>query len=93
MTPEDLLMPNGVPIGTPSPGGDITIRNVSGGPQAARDIYDQLSQGGTRYHGTYPGTAVELPNGGFIGIRDADTNNPTIDVNIPDVTRVSKIHF
>ena len=93
MTPEDILTPGGTPIGTPGLGGDETVRNVPGGPQAAQQIYDQLAQGGSPYHGDYPGMAVELPDGGFIGIRNADTGNPTIDVNIPSISRVSKLHF
>ena len=93
MPPEDVLIPNGVPIGAPSLGGDTSIRNVPGGPSAARQIFDQLSQGGTRYYGDYPGAAVELPNGGFVGIRGTDTDHPTIDVNIPGISQVSKLHF
>ena len=93
MPPEDVLIPNGVPIGTPSLGGDPSIRNVPGGPSAARQIFDQLSQGGTRYHGDYPGAGAALPNGGFVGIRGADTGHPTIDVNIPGIFQVSKLHF
>jgi hypothetical protein len=93
MNPEDILLSGGEPIGTPSHGGDETIRNIPGGPKAAREIYDRLSRGGTAYHGNYPGTGVELPNGGFIGIRGADTAHPTIDVNIPGLAKVSKLHF
>jgi hypothetical protein len=93
MAPEDVLLPGGEPIGTPSQGGDESIRNVPGGPTAAREIFEQLAQGGAPYRGGYPGTAVELPNGGFVGIRNADGDNPTIDVNIPGIPRVSKLHF
>jgi hypothetical protein len=93
MRPEDVLIPNGMPIGIPSPGGDPSIRNVPGGPTAARRIYEQLAQGGRPYHGDYPGTAVELPTGGFVGIRGADSDHPTIDVNIPGIPQVSKLHF
>jgi hypothetical protein len=93
MAPQDLLLPGGEPIGTPSQGGDETVRNVLGGPEAAQQIYDQLSQGGIPHNGNYPGTAVELPGGGFVGIRNMDSSNPTIDVNIPGVPRVRKLHF
>ena len=93
MDPEDVLMAGGSPIGTPSPSGDQSVRNVQGGPQAARNIYDRLSLGGTPYQGSYPGTAVEFPNGGFVGIRGADTEHPTIDVNLPGIAEVSKLHF
>jgi hypothetical protein len=52
-----------------------------------------LSQGGMPYGGDYPGTAVQLPNSGFVGIRGVDTDHPTIDVNIPGIPQVSKLHF
>jgi hypothetical protein len=93
MNAEDVLLPGGEPVGTPSQGGDESIRNVPGGSVAAREIFDQLARGGTPYPADYPGTAVELPNGGFVGIRNADTDHPTIDVNIPGIRRVSKLHF
>jgi hypothetical protein len=93
MRPQDILTPGGSLIGTPSPGGDETIRNVPGGQQSAREMFDRLSSGGVSYRGAYPGTAVEFPDGGFVGIRDADTEHPTIDVNLPGVPDVTKLHF
>jgi hypothetical protein len=93
MPAEDVLIPNGIVIGRPSIGGDTSIRNVTGGPSAARQIFVQLSQGGMPYGGDYPGTAVQLPNSGFVGIRGVDTDHPTIDVNIPGIPQVSKLHF
>jgi hypothetical protein len=93
MRPEDILMPGGSAIGAPSAGGDETIRDVPGGQQAARAIFDQLSSGGTTFRGRYPGAAVEFPDGGFVGIRGADTDYPTIDVNLPRIPDISKLHF
>jgi hypothetical protein len=93
MRSQDILMPGGSPIGTSSLGGDETIREVPGGQVMARGIYGQLATGGTPYPGRYPGTAVEFPDGGFVGIRDADTDNPTIDINLPGIPEVTKLHF
>jgi hypothetical protein len=86
-------MPGGQPIGTPSPGGDETIRDVPGGQVAAQVVFDALSRGGTPYVGSYPGIAVIRSDGGFVGIRGAHTGNPTLDVNIPGLPDVSKLHF
>jgi hypothetical protein len=93
MAPAEILLPEGEPIGTPSQGGDERIRTVTGGQERAREIYRQLAEGGTPYHGDYPGRAVTVPNGGFVGIRGEDTETPTIDVNIPTVSEVRKLHF
>ena len=93
MGPSDILLPGDEPIGTPSEGGDEKIRNVAGGQERAREIYEQLAAGGVTHQGNYPGRAVELPNGGFIGIRGEDTETPTIDVNLPTVPQVRKLHF
>jgi hypothetical protein len=93
MRSQDILMPGGSPIGTASFGGDETIRDMLGGQVVAREIYRQLAAGGTPYRGRYPGTAVEFPDGGFVGIRGADTDNPTIDINLPGIPEVTKLHF
>ena len=93
MAPAEILPPEDEPIGTPSQGGDERIRNVMGGQERAREIYSQLTEDGVPYHGNYPGRAVELPNGGFVGIRGEDTEAPTIDVNIPTLPEVRKLHF
>ena len=93
MSSEDVLLPAGHPIGTPSQGGDETIRNVAGGPERAREIYEQLAKDGAPYRGDYPGRGVELEDGGFVGIRGEHTATPTIDVNIPTVPEVRKLHF
>ena len=93
-TPRDILMPGGRPIGQPgtSPG----VRELPGGTQGAQDLFGQLTQGGTATNNPrYPGTQVALPNnGGTIGIRPVSGSGDTaIDVNIPGLTDVTKIHF
>jgi RHS repeat-associated protein len=93
--PKEILTPGGVPIGTPN-GNDETTRNLPGGQQAAEDLYGQLSQGGTPANSpTYPGSAVTLPSGGFVGIRPGSASTsgvPAIDINIPGID-IGKIHF
>jgi uncharacterized protein RhaS with RHS repeats len=93
--PKEILTPGGVPIGTPN-GKDETTRNLPGGQQAADDLYGQLSQGGTPANSpTYPGSAVTLPGGGFVGIRPGSASTsgvPAIDINVPGVD-IGKIHF
>ena len=92
-SPSDILTPGGTPIGTPN-GNDETIRNLPGGQQAAQELFGQLSAGGTPANQpTYPGTGVNLPGGGFVGIRPASkSGGPAIDVNIPGIN-IGKIHF
>ncbi len=93
--PKEILTPGGVPLGTPN-GRDETTRNLPGGQQAAEDLYGQLSQGGTPANSpTYPGSAVTLPGGGFVGIRPGSASKsgvPAIDINIPGID-IGKIHF
>jgi RHS repeat-associated protein len=93
--PKEILTPGGVPIGTPN-GSDETTRNLPGGQQAAEDLYGQLSHGGTPANSpTYPGSAVTLPGGGFVGIRPGSASTsgvPAIDINIPGID-IGKIHF
>ena len=93
-TPEEILTPGGVPIGTPN-GKDETIRNLPGGQAAADELFDKLAQGGTPTQSDYPGTSVTLPDGGFVGIRPASASasgTPAIDVNIKGIG-IGKIHF
>lgn len=93
---DDILAPDGTRIGTA--GSRSSIREVSGGLDDAQALFTDLSQGGTVVTGsTYPGTLVQLPNGGgTIGIRTTMTNSPgtiaNIDVNIPGID-ITKIKF
>jgi hypothetical protein len=56
-------------------------------------MFNQLTAGGTPYTGSYPGTSVSLPGGGFVGMRPVATGTGsraipamTIDVKIPGIT-------
>jgi hypothetical protein len=55
----NFVMPNGNPIGRP--GGNVDVRTVEGGREAAQNAFNYLSVGGTPYIGSYPGTMVTLP--------------------------------
>jgi len=92
--PKEILTPGGVPIGTAN-GNDETTRNLPGGQQAAEDLYGRLSQEGTPANSpNYPGSAVNLPGGGFVGIRPGSASTsgvPAIDINIPGID-IGKIH-
>ncbi len=55
-------------------------------------MFEQLSAGGTPFAGGYPGTAVSLPGGGFVGMRTFATGTgarglpaATLDLNIPGI--------
>jgi hypothetical protein len=88
-----ILMPNGSPIG--SPGNTPGIQVMPGTTlQDAQELFQQLAQNGTTVNNTYPGTMVQLPDGGIVGIRTQMTDSPgtiaTIDINIPNIP-ISKI--
>ena len=92
----NLLMPDGKALG--QAGSKAAIRELQGGLKEAQALFDELAQGGKVIpKPSYPGTWVELPNGGGVGIRTAATRSPdtaaTIDVNIPSIPGVSKIKF
>lgn len=56
----DFVMPGGQAIG--APGGGVEVREVSGGPEAAKAAFDYLRLGGTVVSNpSYPGTLVKLP--------------------------------
>jgi RHS repeat-associated protein len=97
--PSKILMPSGSSIGSPGTSPDIC--ELSGTtPADAQNLFNKLAQGGTPYSKPYApnanGVAVNLPNGGFIGMRTGGTNSPgtlvTIDLNIPNIP-ISKITF
>ncbi len=95
-TPEDVLKPGGNLIGTPGDSSDPTIRNVPGGEDAAEDIFFRLGENGTENTPSgYPGIGVDLPDDeGWIGIRpESNSGGPAVDVNIPSIPEISKIHF
>jgi hypothetical protein len=90
--PQDLLMPNGQPIGTA--GSKAAIREVPGGQQEAEDLFNNLTVGGSPVSApTYPGRMIDLPGGGRVGIRlMSKSGPPTMDVDIPGIP-IKKIKF
>jgi hypothetical protein len=85
-------MPGGQPIG--SPGSSSSIRELPGGTSAANELFNQLRAFGTEgTPPTYPGMGVQLPGGGFVGLRPMSRSGDTaIDVKVPDIP-FTKIHF
>ncbi len=85
----DILMPGGQPIG--DEGSRPEIRELPGGRQGAQDMFDHLSKGGKVINDPdYPGTRVELPDGGgYVGFRPVSSPKsggaPTVDINVPGV--------
>jgi hypothetical protein len=62
--------------------------------QAANDLFNELTEGGKDIAPPgYPGTLVQLPGGGIVGLRPTSKSGPpTIDVNIPGIS-VRKVKF
>jgi hypothetical protein len=93
--PADILTPGGIPIG--AEGSRPDIRVLPGGFDAARDTFDQLTQGGTVNPNTnYKGIQIRRSDGGIVGLRTEATRSPgteaTVDVNIPGIP-IKKIKF
>ncbi len=84
-TPEEFFRPGGKNIG--EPGDSSGVRIMPGGAQGAQEKFGEAvtALGGKIVDKpTYPGTAAELPGGGFIGLRPESKSEPaTIDVNVP----------
>jgi RHS repeat-associated protein len=92
---EDILLPGGKALG--QAGSKATIRELKGGMNEAQSLFNQMTQGGKIVPSpTYPGTLVQLPNGGTVGLRTVATRSPgtavTIDVNISSIP-ITKIKF
>ncbi len=89
---KDFVMPGGNVIG--EPGGNVDVRNLPGGAQAAQDAFDHLSLGGTPYGGAYPGKMVVLPSGvGWGGLRTNAQGIPTVDINLPGAVPRMRFHY
>jgi hypothetical protein len=76
-------------------GSSPKIRLLPGGQTEAQKLFGEISAGGTPVKGTtYPGTLVDLPNGGGqVGFRLTSTSGPpTIDVRVPGL-RIREIKF
>ena len=70
------------------------IRVLDGGREAAERYYKVLSEGGTPTNKpTYKGVGVDLPGGGFIGLRESTKHGLTIEINVPGFNDIQKIHF
>ncbi|MCX8049220.1 MAG: RHS repeat-associated core domain-containing protein [Methylohalobius sp.] len=71
-----------------------SIRVVRGSAAEAERLFGQLSGGRLVTPPGYPGILVELPGGGFVGFRPISASGPpTIDVNIPGLSEITKIKF
>jgi RHS repeat-associated protein len=91
--PADILSPDGKPVGENVRGAKPGVQTVP--PEQLTDIIDQLKGGGAQLdpNSRYPGDWYNLPNGqGGFGIRDSKDNGRSLDVNIPGVPDVTKIH-
>jgi hypothetical protein len=87
----DKVMPQGRPIG--SRGGGLDVRELPGGADAARGLFDYLRAGGTEHRSTPNMTIIKLPgDAGFLTFRQRSRSGDTaIDVNVPGVRL--KLHF
>jgi len=67
------------------------IREVSS-QKELDELFEQIRAHGTPTQSRYPGTGYDLPGGGFVGRRESKRFGPTLDINIPAVRDVRKIH-
>ena len=92
-TPADVLVPNGQPVGQKEGSAGPGVRTVT--PGQLDGVIDGLKGLGATpgSRGSYPGDWYDLPNnqGGF-GVRDSRGSGRTVDVNVPGVPDVTKIH-
>jgi len=89
---KDILVPGGKLIG--EAGKREGIRVVHGLDKAEK-IFKKLTRGGKRVKdSTHSGKRVKVPGGGEIGFRPKSrSGGPAIDVNIPSVPEIRRIHF
>ena len=96
-TPQSILKPLGELVG--KAGSKPTIREMSGGVNAARSMFGRLTSSGAkpRFAPGYKGFLYNLPNGGTVGWRTVMSRSPntqvTIDINIPNVLINGKLKF
>jgi hypothetical protein len=88
----DKVMPDGAPIGVPGRGRDI--RELPGGLEGARDLFDFLSTGGTSYLSGSDVTVFTLPGGaGYVTFRPiSGSGDPAIDINF-STGKFLRFHF
>src|SRR5262249_23604063 len=92
-SPADILAPNGQPVGHVEGSATPDVRTVT--PGQLDGIINGLKELGATpgSRGRYPGDWYDLPNGqGGFGVRDSKSNGRTVDVNIPGVPDVTKVH-
>jgi hypothetical protein len=87
----DKVVPHGRPIGRR--GGGLDVRELPGGTDAARDLFDYLRVGGTEHRSTPNTTIIKLPgDAGFLTFRHRSRSGDTaIDVNVPGARL--QLHF
>jgi hypothetical protein len=88
----EKVMPGGMPIG--SAGANRRVRELPGGLQAARSLFDYLRVGGRLRLANDSITVVQLPGkAGYITFRPAsDSGSPAVDINVPGIP-FTKVHF
>jgi hypothetical protein len=61
----------------------------------AMEFFIKLLRLGNVYrHATYPGVRVNIPGWGAVGLRPfSKSGSPAIDVDIPKIPQVERIHF
>jgi len=88
----DKVMPHGRPIG--NVGSDPSVRELSGGTRAAKELFEYLRVGGHVRLENNKITVVELPGkAGHVTFRPVSNSGPpAVDINVPGVP-FDKIHF
>jgi hypothetical protein len=88
----DKVMPNGRPIGRR--GDSAKVREVPGGIEAARNLFDYLRVGDSVHRSDPNMTIVRLPgDAGFLTLRTRSrSGDSAIDLNVPGVS-IRKLHF
>ncbi|CAN5652589.1 hypothetical protein BH20ACT10_BH20ACT10_25430 [soil metagenome] len=91
----ELLVPDGLPTGSPGRSRIGTVRILPGGVEAAEEFFARFEEiGEVEETGRYPGRFVNLGGGERIGLRGSSlSGEPTIDVRISYVPEVTKLKF
>jgi hypothetical protein len=87
--PPTRLRPGGNAIGRAgaSPG----IRELDTADELD-EVFEVLRVHGSPTTSRYPGAGFDLPGGGFVGRRESKRFGPTLDINIPGIDDIRKIH-
>jgi hypothetical protein len=86
---DEVLRPGGNAIGRAgaSPG----IRELDTADELD-EVFEVFRVHGSPTTSRYPGTGFDLPGGGFVGRRESKRFGPTLDINIPGIDDIRKIH-